>query len=465
MVNRKELLKILNQFKSKFKLGDLVITSLDGDIFNDTGFIGISGKFNKQVGVNNEEVISISTPLQLFLKHNNINCKFSGCEANGYNFWIDYEVIKENIQIKVKKGDKKMAGKYFTIYGRTKDTKKIEKLTKEMCNATFVIQQKQGKINICDEAKDALTKGKQNVYFDKQKLTGKSYGVCKIKPEVKPINSKLNGMEFFVFGYTIDIEKAKELFEEVEKEEVNTTVAQPTATNSFEAFENKDDTAVKKQKTEKDLENDPKFYALAEKLLEVQDKIWEKEKDNDYKEDVLKSVVDGQVFIKGNEIYVVTIGKGADSRIDKDAFIAGEPKLAEKYKTLQGEKWEVKVSDGIKKPNRKNLVNKDHVYNLTDDQIFDICNEYNATGSDYKKLEDKQSELGSIIKAYIGYPLPKETKEYKIKQGNKELIVSIKYTNPYESIDTDKLKADGINYDAYKKPITAARYMSLKKLV
>lgn len=462
MISRTQVNILLNEFKKKFKLNNFIIKKIESDIYDDTGFIGISGKANIPIGPNNEEIISMSTPLELFFKHNNINVKFRGCEARGNEFWIDYEIIKG-----VKKMEKKTVAKasektrnYFTIYGRTKDTKKIEKLTKDMCNATFTVQQKQGKMNICDEAKIMLTKGKPNVYFSNQKLEGKKYGICKIKPEIRPTNNKLANMEFFVFGYSIDIDKAKELFEEAEKEEINVTT-NTTNTNSFEAFENQ--TEDKKQT--KNLENDPKFFALAEKLLEIQDKIWEKEKDNDYKEDVLKSVVDGQVFIKGKDIYVVTIGKGADSRIDKDAFIAGEPKLAEKYKTMQGEKWEVRVSDGIKKPNRKNLVNKDHIYNLTDNQLFDICNEYNTTGKDYKNLENKQSELASIIKAYIGYPLPKETKDYKTKQGNKELIVSIKYTNPYESIDTDRLKADGINYDAYKKPISAARYMSLKKLV
>lgn len=328
-----------------------------------------------------------------------------------------------------------MARKYFTIYGLDKDSKSVEKLTQSLCGAKFQNSQKQVQnINICDEAKELLTTHKQNIYFNKQKYEDKKYGYCTLKPEVKPSSPKAKNMEIFVFGYDIDIEKARELFEKAETENDTNMESNESSSNA-------------------------NLFVIADNVLSLNQEVKKMEGEFEAKKEAFKDCVDGQVFTKGDSIYAVMVALVETRRVDADAV--EKAGLYEKYAKKKDAYQKVEVTEGIEKPKKENI---SYMLNsMKEDEVAELCEEYLAI---VPIIEKKTAELNKGKRDLLrALDIPKDGKSHTkgVKLGNRELIITVTNIKEGESLDSDRMKADGV-YEQYSKPIKPSRLMNVVKL-
>lgn len=328
-----------------------------------------------------------------------------------------------------------MARKYFTIYGLDRDSQSVEKLTQSLCGAKFQNSQKQVQnINICDEAKELLTTHKQNIYFNKQKYEDKKYGYCTLKPEVKPSSPKAKNMEIFVFGYDIDIEKARELFEKAETENDINMESNESSSNA-------------------------NLFVIADNVLKLDQEIKQMEGGFSAIKELFQSCEDGRVFTNGKDIYAVMVATIGTRRVDTKAVEAAG--LYEKYAKLKDAYQKVEVTEGIDKIKKEKVA-----YNLDsmkENEIAKLCEEYLAMSP---IIEKKTNELNKNKKDLLrALNFPKDGKPYtkRVDMGSRELLITVTNVKATEALDTDRMKADGI-YEQYSKEIKPSRLMNVVKL-
>jgi len=340
---------------------------------------------------------------------------------------------------------------YFTFYGFNEKTKKIERLTTEQCNAIYQTSNKQQeRINLIKEAKELLTTHKQNIYFEKQEYKAKKYGYCSLKKEVKVANAKLKDMKNFVFGYDMDIEKARQLFESMPKEEAiqKSKSATSTKKNPSTAGEKKQVNIPTK---------DSALFTLANKWLMTKRETDTLGKRMEFIKNVLLTVDNGRVLSNGKTFYSVLIGvnHGWDTadveKLKKDG-------LFEQFSKETKPKVTLSVDDGIALEREKKITATADQFN--ENQLYDMADEYFAS---QPYLEQKQKELEQYRSVLLRDCGEGST---RVKMGDKELVVNIKTAESGSKIvDVDALKNVPALWEKYKKVTADIKFLHVKKLV
>lgn len=335
-------------------------------------------------------------------------------------------------------------GKYFTFYGLDKKTGEVIKLTRDISGARFTNDKRQVQnILLFDEAKKVLLKHSANLYFDKQNYEGNKYGYCTIKPTVVPINPLLVGSSIFVFGYDIDMQKARDLFE---KAKIDGTP------------QDKGYYATMKDNAKEHTMEDSVLFAKCLDLINTKNSK-KTMKDFKPKEDLLKTLEDGRVFADvDGSMYCVMVGEDENRKVSTEMVeTAG---LLGKYGKIEEGHFNLTVSDGVPVPKESKI--KYDKNTLNNSQILSIIKSYLELKPKVKELNSKEEKLKQEI---IDYVNPAKGKDWEkvINFEGKSLTIKMKWVPERTIADSDKLKADGL-YEKFSKAYDPAKFMTIKNL-